>query len=216
MGIVNLPSLRVLKDEGFCEAFGEGSLEFRLTYQGPLVSDNKGSKMAGRAEQKQEIRKHFHKQLARLWQTAYHLKTLSASGWIDQLGENFRLDEYRFVPLVTTNLHLYCSLEILFLRGGAPSAYQDGDIDNRIKTLIDGLKRPNQMNHLGQKWQKPESGETPFFVLLEDDSMITKLSVETDTLLEPVGDDDNGSDARVVIKVTLRPYIMTVASMEFL
>jgi hypothetical protein len=54
-----------------------------------------------------------------------------------------------------------------------------------------------------RKFTTPDPGEDPFFCLLEDDSLVTKASVETDTLLEPVTGDPN--DVRLVIRVNLRP-----------
>jgi hypothetical protein len=58
---------------------------------------------------------------------------------------------------------------------------QGGDIDNRLKTLFDALRMPNNLSETGN--QKPDENETPFFVLLEDDSLISELRVVTDQLL---------------------------------
>jgi hypothetical protein len=57
---------------------------------------------------------------------------------------------------------------------------QGGDIDNRLKTLLDSLKIP-EPNAL------PEGilGDELFFCLLEDDHLIVELSVRTKQLLEP-------------------------------
>ena len=52
----------------------------------------------------------------------------------------------------------------------------------------------------------PEADEDPFFVLLEDDGMVTRLAIETDMLLQPTSDDVGQQDARLVISVTLTPY----------
>jgi hypothetical protein len=51
----------------------------------------------------------------------------------------------------------------------------------------------------------------PFFCLLEDDRLITKVSVETDSLLEAIKGDPN--DVRVTITVRIRPYQMHVGNM---
>src|SRR5262245_43554202 len=51
----------------------------------------------------------------------------------------------RFLPLVRETLALKCSLKIQFLRKeNAGHIYQGGDLDNRIKTLFDGLSVPNK------------------------------------------------------------------------
>lgn len=52
-----------------------------------------------------------------------------------------------------------------------------GDIDNRLKTLFDALRLPNQTNEL-VGYDNPAPDENPFFCLLEDDSLITHVSVE--------------------------------------
>jgi hypothetical protein len=57
----------------------------------------------------------------------------------------------------------------------------------------------------------PEQGEDPFFCLLEDDDMVTHVSVTTDTMLQPVtktgvpGAIANLNDVRLVITVKLKP-----------
>lgn len=43
--------------------------------------------------------------------------------------------------------------------------------------------------------------ENPFFVLLEDDSLITKVSVTTDRLLTPQADGEHINDVHLIIGV---------------
>ncbi len=52
-------------------------------------------------------------------------------------------------------------------------------MDNRIKTLFDGLKMPREAQDLGP-YLTPAVGEDPFYCLVEDDRLITSVSVETD------------------------------------
>jgi hypothetical protein len=73
---------------------------------------------------------------------------------------------------------------------------------------------PNDGAELG-KYKAPDQAEDPFFCLLEDDSLISKLSVEADTLLEPVSDPPNRNDARVVITVRVRPYNVRPDNLQF-
>ena len=122
------------------------------------------------------------------------------------LAEQYREFGYRFVPLVRDEISLLCSLSILFLRRDIPgSALSAGDIDNRIKTVIDALRRPRHANELVGS-ETPAAGEDPFFCLLEDDSQVSHLEVETDTLLDPPTDDrSDDSRARLVVTVELRP-----------
>ena len=91
---------------------------------------------------------------------------------------------YNFVPLVSDQLGLMCSLDILFLRRDGPgNMISKGDIDNRLKTFLDALKTPIRLDQCGG--QMPTNDEKPFFTLITDDSLIAVLRVETDRLLEP-------------------------------
>jgi hypothetical protein len=47
----------------------------------------------------------------------------------------------------------------------------------------------------------PEQNEDPFFCLLDDDSLVTGLSVRTDRLLEPVA---NSAEAQLLVHVRTR------------
>jgi hypothetical protein len=48
------------------------TVDFRLTYAGPLYPDTKSAR--DMASHKQDLRKHFHKQLLRLWEDRPHLQ----------------------------------------------------------------------------------------------------------------------------------------------
>jgi hypothetical protein len=137
---------------------------------------------------------------------------------LEALADQFTRLDYRFVPLTTTTMSLIASLEILFLRPEAPGGViKSGDIDNRLKTLFDALKMPSSEAELGG-YLASAGDENPFFVLLEDDKLISHVAVETDVLLQPTPS-ANGeflpNDARLVITVTLRPYEVTVDNLHF-
>lgn len=217
-------------------------MRFKLTYEGPLQarrkepSDTGQDKMAAHIH---GIRQTFHAQLKRLWETNRFLKESiihsdtanekprvfnSGGGWgveaskrmalKDYVANLYRINGYRFVPLVRDNLELSCNLDILFMRMDHPGSVIDaGDLDNRLKTLIDALKMPTAA-HAFVGNEDPKSGEDPFFVLLEDDKQVTGFSVESDTLLEP----PSGSDQRTVkliISVTIKPYVATPLNFGF-
>jgi hypothetical protein len=61
----------------------------------------------------------------------------------------------------------------------------------------------------------PSEDEKPFYVLLEDDKLISRLTVETDTLLKPIGNEMNKSDARLIITVKLRPAHLSWDNVAF-
>jgi hypothetical protein len=114
---------------------------------------------------------------------------------------------------VREQLFLTCSLDILFLRRDTPGGAitPAGDIDNRIKTVIDALRRPRYQAELAEN-ETPGEGEDPFFCLMEDDSQVDKFSVATDALLDPTKDNQQ---AMVVIAVEVRPYHTTTFNLSF-
>ena len=197
-------------------------MKFTLTYDGELRS-NSGPK------RKWEIRKHLAPQLAELWRITPVLQDLVKSPWVP-MGQGYMLTEVhhsspndrdrrqqspthgdwlnlllevpsgsrRFFPLVRNSLALRCGLSILFLRKETPGRiYQGGDLDNRIKTLLDALSAP-----------KPEqivddpTIENPIYCLVEDDSLISALNVETRRLL--IAPNENEHTVRLVIEVDIR------------
>jgi hypothetical protein len=133
----------------------------------------------------------------------------------EAIANAYRENGYRFVPLVREEFELLCSLDILFLRrdfsAGVVSA---GDLDNRIKTLIDALRKPHNANELRGN-ETPGPGEDPFFCLLEDDDLVTALSVETDILLDPPNGDAGQSQVKIVISVELKPNNVTMFNLSF-
>jgi len=91
---------------------------------------------------------------------------------------------FKFVSLVSERLHLITELDIALLRPGLPGSIvtKGGDIDNRLKTLLDSLKVPKEAGEIPSN-DLPKRGENPFFCLMEDDKLITRLNVETGQLL---------------------------------
>jgi hypothetical protein len=181
--------------------------------------------MDPRKDHKHAIRKQFHQQLKRLWEINPALNGRSGGPYVivvragkegpqsaSDLATRYSQFGFNFVPLVRQELDLICGIEILFLRPDKPGKLWKGDIDNRIKTLLDALTIPvaNDEYHL----RKPANDEQPFYCLLEKDELITKLSIETDQLLEFVSGQDRPDDVRLVITVRLRPYEFHVGNMH--
>ena len=82
-----------------------------------------------------------------------------------------------------------------------------GDIDNRIKTLIDALRIPSG-GEIPDEWV-PDEGDTPLFCLLEDDKLVSAFSVTTDRLLEA---DAHEQDALVMIHVRVTAVRVTMGN----
>jgi hypothetical protein len=76
-----------------------------------------------------------------------------------------------------------------------------GDLDGRVKTLIDGLRLPQQ---LAEVPGGPLEDEDPFFVLLEDDRLIYDFAVTTDRLLVPPEPDEPYRDVVAIIGVHIK------------
>jgi len=76
-----------------------------------------------------------------------------------------------------------------------------GDIDNRIKVLFDGLRMPHTVAELGAL--PIEKDEDPFFCLLEDDKLITRVAVTTDRLITPLKAPEKINDVCLIIHVTV-------------
>ena len=170
-------------------------MEFRLIYRGPLASN-------GDREEKQAIRRAIHVQMARLWSQPpleeSKLLVLAARG---TAGTDLRdVGPFCFLPLVTRSRALVAELDITFLRPGTPGQIvgHGGDIDNRIKTLLDALRVPTTAGEL-PAGDRPQDGEEIFFCLLEDDALVTRLAVTADQLLEPAAPEE------VLLVINVRP-----------
>ena len=182
----------------------EDGLKFHLTYAGPLKS-TRG------ADHTHELRKHFHKQLRQLWAIHPSLKvwcTKEHKLMSEELAEQYSRLGYKFVPLALESLNSLVALEIFFLREGIPGTMlKSADLDARLKKLIDALRLPHNKDELGG-YNLPAEGEEPFYCLMEDDKLVSNITISTDTLLEATAPDGmiSKNDARVLISVSLSRY----------
>jgi hypothetical protein len=122
---------------------------------------------------------------------------------------------FTFLPLVTSELKLGCWLDVLYLRRQPPgNLWHHGDIDNRLKTLFDCLQIPDA--NQGYELLKQEGDELPYFYcLLENDNLISKVTVETGLLLEDLGSPPDENDVRLVITVRLQPHEVNLENIFF-
>lgn len=209
-------------------------MRLRLVYEGPLAATQGKSEPPRRAALKHEIRRRFHAQLRWHWQTNHFLHETRAYPGDYDLPADFATDNgrmalvdaialrhqrwgYQFVPLVRRGWKVMCELDVLLLRHDPPGAVVTaGDVDNRIKTLIDALTVPQQDNQMAGN-ETPRDDETPFFGLLEDDALVSRLAVETDRLLVPPkgSRSEHQQEVQAVVTATVRPYIPTVFNLGF-
>lgn len=173
-------------------------MEFRLTYRGEL----KGN---GDPRHKHDLRRQFHLQLAELWKQTPLVNRPELAAATPPAGKvslSMARGPFRFVPLVSTEIHAVADLDMVLLRPGAPGEILrgGGDIDNRLKTLFDALKVP-EPNAL-PPGTTPQAGEDPFYCVLEDDKLVTRVRVETDRLLDPKDEREVLLILRVLTKYT--------------
>jgi len=195
---------------------GAREMEFRLVFQGKLPAASQGNT---RAEDKHRIRKALHPQLRELWKADRYLRKY----WMESRSEGeerFRFDlladnhakcGYRFLPLVGSQAgDEACSLDILFLRRDQPGdlVSHGGDIDNRMKVLLDALRMPDECKEVCG--DTPTADEDPFFCLLKDDRLVTELRIVTDRLLTPVTPDERIHDVHLIIHVKTISYDVAI------
>lgn len=154
-------------------------MQFRLHYRGPLKS-------GGGPKDKQRLRRSFLPQLKNLWEQRPLVDQKD-----DFLDPNYaitaikQIGEWNFASIVNSNNHLIAALDIVLLQPEEPGKVitQGGDIDNRLKTLFDALSVPSKDGQIPPK-DRPAPDEDPFHCLLEDDYLITTVSVTSDRLLD--------------------------------
>ena len=152
------------------------------------MSESRGGKV-------QQIREYFHPQIKRLWDIAPILKDpdsrsqtfiANSHGYTSINKEQLIIVSnpegatQKYLPLVCEQHGLTCSLDILLLRhGDERNALVSGDIDNRVKTLIDALRMPVNGEVRG------DGKENPLYCLMSNDSLVSSVKVVADFLLAP-------------------------------
>ena len=196
----------------------ERIMDFRLTYAGPLLAHQDGAPLPNRTAHVHQLRQCFHKQLKVLWAEHPIMQQVAREGTsvslyvgsgAPPLNEVFKHDGFNWLPMATKANGLICKVDILMLRQGQPGRVTY-DIDNRLKTVFDALRKANGPDELGERASggRIVAGvdEDPFFVLLEEDSLVTHVSVTADSLLEAVPHTRRENAVRLVIHATIRPY----------
>jgi hypothetical protein len=187
----------------------EVALEFRLLYRGKLPAGSSSDRR--RKQQIHMIRKQFHQQLQLLWQQhralsgflahpAQSSEQESFRPMFEMKADNFARCGYRFLPLVSRETGLGCGLEILLLRRDDPAGLirTAGGMENRLNLLLAALRMPSTCDEVGDV---PDVHEDPFYVLMEDDSLVDEVTISTDRLLTPLTSQDALQDVLLLIHV---------------
>ena len=153
-------------------------MRFRLHYRGPLRSN-------GNPHDKQALRRKLSPQLKELWNQAPLVD--QRDDFLNpcyELSVIKKVGDWNFASVVNSRNNLVAELDITLLRPEEPGSVitQGGDIDNRLKTLLDALSIP-QSNQIPTD-DTPGPDEDPFHCLLEDDNLITSIRATVDRLLD--------------------------------
>ena len=151
-------------------------MKFKLIYYGDILTNPKK-----RAQHISDIRMQFHPQLKKLinykpWSnlTKFMMPDATKSPIITR-----HIGGIDWNPIITSNLKMIAELDILLMHPeivGVPRS----DIDNRVKTILDGLRCPQNEHEIGQNTPRDNG---PIYTLLDDDHLVTKLNVNTSHLL---------------------------------
>ena len=191
---------------------GDVSLTIALDYEGRLPTPQPGDQCT---EWKQKIRQAFSEQLDGYWTTdAKLIATLNAAGGFGEgviAGNMVTLERwrpfwkvlihgYQTSAIVTRQNGLLCHLHVdlrrreepgqIILRSG-PAA----DLDNRLKVLFDALRVPHQPKDVPAHMHG--TGSVDLFCLLEDDSLISELSIKTHKWTRPLKANDSPDTVRI-------------------
>lgn len=183
-------------------------MDFTLVYQGPLQTIP-----STRVSQKHEIRRAFHPQLTQLvslpaWKQ--HMEQLSFIGPdYGDLCLQHQVADYKFLSLISEHIGLFAELDVRLLRPNVPGSIiqRNGDIDNQLRILFDGLRRPSNTSEV-PPGASPTLDERPFFLcVLDDDIAIRHVSTRSEQLLYEQGRGDVIAVVRVAVQVAHRHWM---------
>lgn len=149
-------------------------MRFRLVYDGRIKSNSDN-------RDKWAIRRAFEPQIRRLWdqEPLSHLARYKDPEQTKEWCLNIDRHGVKYVPLVSTKLKIFAELDVLFLTANKPGdiIHNGGDLDNRMKTLLDGLTTPANNQVPPADFQTTDGY---FHCLLEDDKLVTRVAIEAD------------------------------------
>ncbi|MEM1287447.1 MAG: hypothetical protein AAGH60_03765 [Pseudomonadota bacterium] len=169
-----------------------------------------------------EIRTKLSDQVLRLWMTEPNLRSwdVGYSTWgVEAPGKDqprglarevfplaFQRNGQSYGPLIPKRMKISCEVSInLFTVHTDEDLLSKGDIDNKLKRLVDALRIPTENVH-------PKPSDEPIFTVMEDDSQVTRLSVEHTKLFT----DPRGQLGQIAqIKVRTKPIAMLVDNSMF-
>jgi len=186
------------------------AMRFRLTFEGEIKPRRRA-----KLPDIHTIRQKLHPQLKRVWEHTPLSKVKKE--WLKDTGQDpgnsyariRTVGAKKYAPMVAKDLG--AELDIIFLRQQAKGKLigEGGDIDNRLKTLFDSLRMPSkaEVQKLGDAVAQDED---PLHCLLQDDSLIHRVNVETDRLLK----DGEPNELMAIIQVTIVVTSVTIGTLS--
>lgn len=181
---------------------------FTLMYDGPLLAS--GNDPPVRSESKLKniwaIRDRLEPQLERVYETSPVFRGAGASATraaAMYVRQPIVRNGFKFGALIRPSMGLGCELDIKMLVNHEPGSVitQAGDLDNRLKTLIDALRVPKDNEFRGRTMTQ---GDDEFFpCLLEDDAAITKVCIASERWLAAGNRAENEVHLTVGAKITV-------------
>ncbi len=182
-------------------------MEIILTYKGIIPANNKPLDAVWK------MRKSFDTQLKKLWgkEPFAVLKKWEDTNFTTGVKDFRRIiDNQTFLPLYGKTISVGVNLDITLLTGMHEQSpiLKSGDLDNRIKRVIDALRAPQQKGELYGDLKENKR----WHCLLEDDDAVIGLKAKAGTFL----DSDNNKESFVFIKVTPAPLTVTMSNIAML
>src|SRR6266851_10140679 len=160
-------------------------MRFHLLFEGPLPSTGNANPKQPRPAKLAAIwaiRDSVNRQLLHLVSTHPALSGRSGPSRVlrHALIPPVWVEGYRFFALARPGFRVKCGPKIDLLVNHHPGSVltKTGDLDNRLKTLFDGLRIPASLQEIkGHKTQQ-ELDADEYVCLLQDDALITSLQIE--------------------------------------
>lgn len=173
-------------------------MQFRLVYEGEIRSRQQAGLAAVH-----DIRAKLAPQVKMLWE---YPPLNQSQDWLKNEGSFHACTEHdgwHFASAVSSAVGLYGEVDILILRPQPPGSIvsKQGDLDNKLKTLIDALTVPTlqQVRELQRLGLQAPQGL--MHCAFSDDNLISRLSVTSDRLLCDMSERRSIAVINVTLKV---------------
>ncbi|MGN0929981.1 MAG: hypothetical protein ACI4N3_05060 [Alphaproteobacteria bacterium] len=170
-------------------------MKFKLLYNGEIKINPKK-----RSQHLHDIRMAISPQLERLSEISPYNTIKERMNKTKSKGIK-EINGVKFFPIIRPELNLLAELDIQIMH---PELLETprADIDNRMKTLLDALKRPQNAHELAEHINKKDI----IYTLLDDDHLVTKMTINTSHLLykEQNTSPNHDYDLLVIITVNIR------------